>query len=54
MCKCKRFLYVFFSFFVGTTASIYLAEEKYGIADVLKKKKTFYIIAFILKRMTGK
>ena len=39
MCKCKRFLYVFFSFFVGTTASIYLAEEKYGIADVLKKKK---------------
>ena len=33
MCKCKRFLYFFFSFFVGTTASIYLAEEKYGIAN---------------------
>ena len=56
MCKCIRFFKFFLSSFVGTIANIYLAEKKLGIANwTLDGKKTiFQIIAFIVKRMTGK
>ena len=56
MCKCISFLLSLFFFVFGTIANIYFAEKNWALlTDLLNvKKKIFYIIVFIVKRMAGK
>ena len=53
MCKFISFFLLWTALFVGTNSNIYLAK-KMGIANwpIKAKKKIFYIIVFIVKKMS--
>ena len=51
-----RFFLLWTALFVGTIEKVYFAEKQLEIANWLieGKKKIFYIILFIVKKMAGK